>query len=119
MDCHKYAEENSRASIPNIETCRDCHDEVVSGSEEEAKLLSFVKENRRIPWRQIYAVPDYAYFSHRRHVKLGQLECSTCHGEVQNFTSPISKPLKMVTMEWCMECHRRNQVSNDCYACHR
>ncbi len=119
LDCHKYAEENPRASIPNIEVCRDCHEGATSESEEEAILLNFINENKKIPWRQIYSVPDYAYFSHRRHVKLGKLECTVCHGEVSTFTSPISKPFVKIKMGWCMDCHEERGVTTDCYACHR
>jgi hypothetical protein len=119
VDCHKYVEVNARASIPNIEVCRDCHEEATSGSDEEAALINFITENKKIPWRQIYTVPDYAYFSHRRHVNLGKLECTICHGEVGKLTTPVIKPYVEMTMEWCMSCHEERGVSNDCYACHR
>lgn len=119
LDCHLYAEENPRASIPNIEVCRDCHEEAISESEAELPLLNFITENKKIPWRQIYSVPDYAYFSHRRHVKLGELQCQICHGDVGNLTTPITRPVVEMKMKWCMDCHEKRGVSNDCYACHR
>ncbi|MFQ5824790.1 MAG: cytochrome c3 family protein [bacterium] len=119
LDCHQYAEENPRASIPNIEVCVDCHEEAISESEEEKILVNFITENKKIPWRQIYSVPDYAYFSHRRHVKLGELECQVCHGNVGNLTIPITRPFIEMKMNWCMDCHEKRGVSNDCYACHR
>ncbi len=119
LDCHQYAEENARASIPNIEMCFDCHEEAITESEEELTLLSFITENKRIPWRQVHIVPDYAYFSHRRHVKLGKLDCTVCHGDVGKVATPITKPFVEMTMNWCMDCHEEKGVSNDCYACHR
>ena len=119
LDCHQFAEENARASIPNTESCADCHEEAITESEAEANLLSFINDKRRIEWRQIYLVPDYAYFSHRRHVKLGKLECIVCHGDVGKMTEPITQQFVEPTMEWCMDCHEMNNVSNDCYACHR
>ncbi len=119
LDCHVYAEDGARASIPNVELCRDCHEEASTESEAEAALLSYVNDNRRIPWRQINVVPDYAYFSHRRHVKLGELDCVACHGEVGEMVKPVSEPFQEVTMDWCMDCHEARNVSNDCYACHR
>jgi len=119
LDCHRYAERNARASIPNIEVCIDCHEEAVSESPAEAALLNYISENKLIPWRQVYEVPDHAYFSHRRHVKLGRLECSTCHGDISKQTTPIVAPVTEVVMEWCIECHKQRNVSTDCYACHR
>ncbi len=119
LDCHKYAEELARASIPNIENCHECHEEAVSESAAEKTLLAFITSDKMIPWRQIYSIPDHAYFSHRRHVKLGKLECSTCHGDVGNFTVPVSRPFAELTMDWCRDCHEEKDVSNDCYSCHR
>ncbi|MFQ5705978.1 MAG: cytochrome c3 family protein [bacterium] len=119
LDCHKYAEENARASIPNIEVCQDCHDEALSDSEAEKTLVAYIKNKKRIPWQQNYFVPDYAYFSHRRHVKLGKLDCAVCHGDVAKLTRPISQPFVKMKMDWCRDCHEQRKVSNDCYACHR
>jgi len=119
LDCHLNAGENARASIPNIEVCRDCHDVALTESETELTLLDFINDGKKIPWRQVYFVPDYVYFSHRRHVKLGQLECTVCHGDVGQLTEPIAKPFVQPTMTWCMDCHNTNSVSNDCAACHR
>ncbi|MFQ5602439.1 MAG: cytochrome c3 family protein [bacterium] len=119
LDCHIYAEKNSRASIPNIETCRDCHEEAVSESEEELTLVNYISENKKIPWRQIYFVPDHAYFSHRRHVTLGKLDCIVCHGDVGSQTKPVTEPVNDIKMDWCRDCHEERGVSSDCYACHR
>ena len=119
LDCHVYAEEHARASIPNIADCVVCHEETMTESEAELTLLTYIKGNRAIPWRQIYVVPDYAYFSHRRHVKLAKLECIVCHGDVGKFSEPIGEPFVEVTMDWCMDCHEKKNASNDCYACHR
>lgn len=119
LDCHQHAEESARASIPNIQVCRDCHEEAMTESENEIALVDFITGNKMIPWRQVYTVPDYAYFSHRRHVKVGKLECTVCHGEVGKLTEPMTQPHVEITMAWCIDCHEERNVSNDCYACHR
>ncbi len=118
-DCHMYAEDNARASIPNIEVCRDCHEDAMSDKEAEVTLINYITENTRIPWKQIYSVPDHAYFSHRRHVKLGELDCTVCHGEVGKLSTPVTEPYVEVTMDWCMDCHESSGISIDCSACHR
>jgi hypothetical protein len=119
-DCHVYVEKSARASIPGLDICRNCHSEVpLSESPEEKKLLDYIAHGTEIPWKQIYSVPDYVFFSHRRHVVKGELACAVCHGHVAEFTRPVSSMVLPVTMENCMKCHREKKVSNDCLACHR
>ncbi len=119
VDCHQRVNEQARASIPNIEVCRECHEEAVGESEAEKVLVEFISEDKKIPWIQIHVVPEYAYFSHRRHVTLGKIECSKCHGEVAALTVPFTHAYVDMSMEWCVECHRERNVSVDCAACHR
>ena len=119
IDCHIYYEEYASASIPNIEICGECHsDEPISNSYEEVKLLEFINDERLIHWRQIYNVPDHVYFSHRRHVVLGEIECNECHGNVAELITPIDKQDFEMTMDFCMDCHKEHNVTNDCLTCH-
>jgi hypothetical protein len=120
VDCHIYVEEMSSASIPTLEICQDCHgDEPISESAEELKLLKYIEEKREIPWERIYKVPEHVYFSHRRHVVLGELECSNCHGNVAELSVSVDEPFLPVTMDNCIDCHKQHKVSNDCLTCHR
>jgi hypothetical protein len=120
IDCHINVETKPIATIPNIEICQDCHsDEPISESPEEEKLLKYISEGNRIPWKQIYKVPDHVYFSHQRHVTIGELECSLCHGKVEEMIKPASYPVWIPTMENCISCHKENKVTTDCLACHR
>lgn len=119
QDCHLNAEDHARASIPNIEICKDCHDDVEAENPEERKVAEHVDSNTEIEWVQIHTVPDFAYFSHRRHVGLAQIECEECHGEVSQMETPFVKPFASIKMSWCMDCHEQRGVTNDCYACHR
>ena len=119
-DCHTSVLSSSNASIPSLEVCSTCHSEQpISESAEEKKVLEFVKKGEVIPWQRIYRVPDHVYFSHRRHVTKAGLECKTCHGDVPEFTKPVASQFLPITMENCMKCHRENNVTNDCLACHR
>lgn len=119
-ECHLYAEQKASASIPTLEVCRNCHsDQPLSESPEEKKLLEYITEGKEIPWERIYRVPDHVYFSHRRHIVGGEIECKACHGDVAEFTKPVSSPVVPVTMENCMSCHRQRKVTNDCLSCHR
>jgi hypothetical protein len=118
-DCHLYAMNGVRATIPNIELCADCHAEAQSESAEEAKVVSYVESGEPIPWRKIYWVPDHVYFSHRRHVALGGIECETCHGPMAEAEEPMKRPFVKVTMNGCMDCHDQAGASNDCLLCHK
>jgi len=119
-DCHLNVETMAVASIPALDVCQTCHnEEPISESLVEKELLWYVSEKKEIPWVQIYSVPEHAYFSHRRHVMIGGLECSSCHGDIASMTTPVWYQAVPVTMENCMACHKRNKVTNDCLTCHR
>ena len=119
-ECHLYVETMASATLPSLEICRNCHESApVSDSPEELTLLKYVSERKEIPWVKIYHVPDHVYFSHRRHVVGGELECSACHGIMDEMTIPVTSAFLKVTMENCMDCHRSHKVSNDCLSCHR
>ena len=120
IDCHESVEQAAYATIPRLNLCLDCHDtEPMSESPEEAKLIAHIESEEEIAWNQVYRVPSHVYFSHRRHVTLGEVECSVCHGNVPEQMVPVQAPVIPLTMEWCMDCHTENKVSNDCLACHR
>ncbi len=70
-----------------------------------------------IEWVRIHHLPDHVYFNHAQHVTVGEIECQTCHGPVEEMEvlaqhSPLS-------MGWCINCHRQSEVQfteNDYYA---
>jgi hypothetical protein len=49
---------------------------------------------------------------------LGKIPCQTCHGNIGQRERPPTKQWVKMTMKWCMECHTKNKVTNDCLACH-
>lgn len=118
-DCHLYALNGVRATIPNVEVCADCHAEAQTDSAEEARVVAYVESGEPIPWRKIYWVPDHVYFSHRRHTSIGGIACEICHGPIGEASEPVRRPLASVTMDGCMECHEQAGASNDCLVCHK
>lgn len=118
-DCHLYAESGARATIPNVTVCADCHSEVLTESEVEARLVEYVEAEQLIPWRKVYWVPAHVVFSHRRHTAVAGLECEACHGPIAAAVEPVSRPFQPISMDGCMECHYEQGASNDCIACHR
>jgi hypothetical protein len=116
--CHRFYKTQTFSGIPHLNTCLECHKEPVTQSPEEEKIRQFQKKGEEIPWRRIYGEPDHVFFSHRRHVVLGKIPCQTCHGNIGKSERPPTKPWVKMTMKWCMNCHRKNKVTNDCLACH-
>ena len=136
-DCHQTVLTRAVAGRPKEQTCLDCHDpeELEDGddelSPEMVKLLTYLKNEERIPWRRLYRVPEHVYFSHVRHVGPGEVACETCHGPMAQAERPPRGPLVRLTMNFCLECHAQRQAafavrderashaSSDCNACHR
>ena len=116
--CHPYPKEQAFSGMPTLSTCLECHKEPITKSPEEEKIRQFQKKDTPIPWKRIYEQPDHVFFSHRRHVVLGKFQCQTCHGNIGQSESPPSKPWVKMTMKWCMDCHTKSKVTNDCLACH-
>ena len=116
--CHPYYKTQNFSGLPNITICLECHKEPITKSPEEEKIRQFKKKGEEIPWRQVHREPDHVFFSHRRHVVSGKMPCQTCHGNIAESEKPPSKPWVSMTMSWCMNCHAKNKVTNDCIACH-
>jgi hypothetical protein len=118
LDCHKNAERHQRASIPNIDECSECHEDEFENFEAD-KVTEFINSDIQIPWVKVHKVADHAYFSHRRHVRLGNIECTECHGDVSSMSLPFQKAHVNMDMDWCLSCHEARHVTDDCAACHR
>jgi len=116
--CHRFYKTQTFAGMPDLSICLECHQEPVTKSPEEEKIRKLLKQGEEVHWGRLYQQPDHVFFSHRRHVALGELECQTCHGKIGESERPPSRPLVKMTMDSCMNCHAQSQVSNDCLACH-
>jgi hypothetical protein len=97
--CHQYVMEGRKATLPNKDLCMECHEEPQGESAEEAKLVGLLNSGEDLDWQRIYVLPKHVYFSHRRHVTLGQIGCQSCHGDMR-------------------DCHQEEQAGTDCLDCH-
>jgi hypothetical protein len=123
MGCHHEVLESAHASLPNTSTCAACHQPqkppLGKHREEQTLLAKFVEPNQTIPWRRVYDyLPSEIVFSHERHVEIGRVACSECHGAVDQAERPLTLDVKL-SMEACMNCHEAAGADNDCTACHR
>ncbi len=62
-----------------------------------------------IEWIRIHNLPDHVYFNHSQHVKVGQQNCQTCHGNIQEMGEV--KQFAELSMGWCINCHRESKVN--------
>ncbi len=117
--CHKYVRQGAHAGLPDAETCSICHSTPQGTSEEAAKVTELISEGDPLRFTKLFRLPDHVFYTHRRHVEIGQLECVNCHGEIAETERPPPRALVRVTMEFCMDCHREREQTLDCNACHR
>ena len=117
--CHVYFSEGPHSGLPDANICNACHADALTKSPEEAKLRQILQSGQPLVFRKLFHIPTHVYYSHRRHVVLGKLECVQCHGKIAETEAPPSKPLVTISMKYCTQCHERLKVNNDCKSCHR
>lgn len=117
-DCHPHYEEQTFSGMPDRETCAFCHEEAQTESPEEAKLVRLLADGQPLEWRSLFRQPTHVFYSHRRHVKVAEMECTACHGAIAETEAPPRR-VELLDMDGCMECHDQQGVANDCTSCHR
>jgi hypothetical protein len=117
--CHSGAYKSKNATIPSLNICMNCHKVVKQDSPEIQKIYAALgydpktqkydsTKSRPMQWVRVHNLPDFAYFNHSQHVKVGGIKCQTCHGPVQTMKEIYQySPL---TMKWCVQCHKRTEV---------
>ncbi|MGB1971302.1 MAG: c-type cytochrome [Flavobacteriaceae bacterium] len=140
--CHSSARVSKHSGIPSLNVCMNCHKNIAEYNGEEdlengyskdfytkeiKKLYAAVgwdEDNQEytgktqpVKWVRIHNLPDFVYFNHAQHVQVGQIECQTCHGPVEEME--VMYQYSPLTMGWCINCHRETNVkveNNEYYA---
>ncbi len=121
--CHTGALKGKQANIPSPNMCMNCHSQIKEGTNtgtgEIAKIYaaigfdpstgSYTGKQKPIEWVRIHNLPDLAYFNHSQHVNVAGVECQTCHGPIQEMD--VVKQYSLLTMGWCIDCHRKTDVN--------
>ena len=128
--CHQGTDRSQAAGVPSVELCMGCHENFPAEYDEMEGiriLKQYWAEREPIPWVQIHRVPEHVQFRHNRHVQAG-VDCTRCHGDVaameKLYLTPDrvwwswGLPAEKLEMGWCIQCHRENEVSQDCFTCH-
>ena len=133
--CHFFREDGTYSGVPKLAQCIDCHEEVNGDDPEEEKFVTqYVAKGREVPWLVYARQPDCVFFSHIAHVKMGQMDCVTCHGHIgeseslkvyeENRITGYSRDIwgkNIAGIKWnswdrmkmddCAECHKKNNVN--------
>jgi hypothetical protein len=141
--CHFFREDGTYSGVPKLAQCIDCHEEVQGESAEEEKFVTqYVQQEREVPWLVYSRQPPCVFFSHAAHVKMGQMDCVTCHGPVgesetlktyeANRITGISRDIwgsniagfkknswDRMKMDDCSECHQRENVNQNSVQTHK
>lgn len=115
--CHRTAESAAYAGMPSTQLCMGCHRVVASYTPEIWKLRTYWEMREPVPWKRVYDLPAHVYFSHQAHTRTAGMGCEPCHGNVKS--AQRLKQETPLTMGWCMDCHRREDASTECWSCHR
>ncbi|MEN8183679.1 MAG: cytochrome c3 family protein [Myxococcota bacterium] len=120
VECHHGAEEEVHAGLPDIRECFECHENPKSEHPDEEVIREYARRRVQIPFAPVNRNVGHVYFSHRVHVGLAKMECQECHGDVATLRGPVDVPTpENHSMDSCMDCHRREQASLECAACHK
>lgn len=131
--CHSNARKTIHAGVPPTQACMGCHRYIDTTDRPElVKLKEYSDKGEPIPWVKVHDLPDFVYFSHKRHVLAG-VDCTECHGNpAQDFT--VAQRVNTLQMGWCLNCHKnhpsvdanygaqselRRAEMKDCYTCHK
>lgn len=128
--CHSGTDRSQAAGVPSTELCMGCHAQFPESYDELEGiriLKQYWEEKVSIPWEQIHRLPEHVQFQHQAHVRAG-FDCQTCHGPVEELDKlylvpdtvwwQYGLPSEKLEMGWCVQCHRDNGASQDCFTCH-
>lgn len=119
VECHAFCETGVHAGLPSLGTCLECHEEDELGEFAAKQGAADLEIGEDVsPFHKLFKLPDHVFYTHRRHAGIAQLPCETCHGEIAKTETPPESPLQRISMAFCLDCHRREGVSEDCTRCH-
>ena len=136
--CHSAAWDSKHAAIPSVNVCMNCHKGIteyretspklydgngdpVDGNAELQKLFKYAgfdpknpsawdpSKAKPIEWVKIHNLPDHVFFDHSQHVRIGNVQCQSCHGEITAMDEV--KQVSELSMGWCVNCHRETKIA--------
>jgi hypothetical protein len=147
--CHTGADKGRHATVPNLQTCWNCHSMVkgrTTSAQENIALIAKAMQQKPgeppvgVAWKRVHNNPDFVYFNHQTHVRIATyidaegnqhagIDCEYCHGDMTK--NGVAKQQEQLAMGFCVNCHREQNERhvaaklpatapvNACDACHR
>ena len=140
--CHSSAKHSKTSGIPSVNVCMNCHKSIseyngpTTSDKDKAfydaeiqkiydaigwdpENLTYIEnyEEKPIKWVKVHNLPDFVYYNHAQHVTVAGLDCSKCHGPIEEMDEVYQ--FSPLTMGWCLDCHKTTDVNlkgNDYYA---
>lgn len=114
VDCHQPMDDVDRASMPPLDTCLLCHEDMDEEKPPERRAEAFFVGGEPRPG--VLRLPDEVLFSHSGHVEIAGEDCTVCHDGFDQSERVV--PADAITMDECMSCHDALGVDNSCTSCH-
>ena len=113
--CHPGVLQTAVAGMPSEQTCLLCHSRIIVHYPYIEQVRRRSQQGEPIWWVRVTNLPDLAHFDHSMHLAAG-IDCGQCHGDVKGMDRIIlHQDLKM---GFCIQCHRDNNATHDCFTCH-
>ena len=100
--CHTGVEVSNQAVIPPTQTCLNCHKLIKADSEKLKLVQNSWATGASLEWIRVHKAPDFVFFDHSAHVKVG-VGCTSCHGRVDQMEQVMQ--VETLSMSWCLDCH--------------
>jgi hypothetical protein len=119
--CHRGAWAGTAASLPRTDACTACHRDRESLEPGAPTYTAARLDTGPAAYAggvRASVMPQNVYFSHRAHVRFGEMSCVRCHADPRGAAVPPVK-VRAVSMYQCLKCHVENGASTDCLTCHK
>ncbi|MCU0918255.1 MAG: cytochrome c family protein [Planctomycetes bacterium] len=113
--CRPGALHRSVAGMPSEQTCLLCHSRIIVHHPQIERLRRSDRRGEPIAWVRVSNLPDLAHLDHSMHLAAG-VDCGRCHGNVKGMDRFVLH--QDFNMGYCIQCHRENNATHDCFACH-
>lgn len=101
-------------SIAPAGACMGCHRTVAAERPAIRQLAAAARARRAIRWEPVWFLPDFVWFSHRRHAEAAG--CAVCHGAVEA-SDELWRQVE-TNMKFCRSCHVKTGAKAECGTCH-
>jgi hypothetical protein len=114
--CHGQAAHGADANLPAARDCYVCHWTIAADKPAILELERRVQSEVPILWPASVRLPEHVQFPHEPHLRRG-VTCAACHGNMGRREN--AQPSRPLTMGFCVDCHRTQEATHDCMACHQ